>query len=63
MEDECTYYHEQAIITLKSEEVVENQEEERKEEQTEIPMEPHWEKEESIETSPTSALIPEVSRS
>jgi hypothetical protein len=45
MEDECIYYHEQAIITLKSEEVVENQMEERKEEQTEVPQEPHREKE------------------
>jgi hypothetical protein len=32
MEDECTYYQEQAITTLRSEEVVENQVDERKEE-------------------------------
>jgi hypothetical protein len=39
MEDEGTYYHEQAV-TLRSEEVVENQVDE-KEEQTEVPKEPH----------------------
>jgi hypothetical protein len=36
MEDEGTYYHEQAI-TLRSEEVVEKQVDDRKEEQTEVP--------------------------
>jgi hypothetical protein len=36
MDDECTYYHEQAAI-LRSEEVVENQVEDMKEEQTEDP--------------------------
>ena len=61
MKDEGTYYHEQVII-LRSEEVLENQVEERKEEQTEDPQEPHREKEESIETSPTSAPTPEVPR-
>ena len=35
-EDESTSYHEQAITTLRSEEVVENQVEERKDEQIEI---------------------------
>jgi hypothetical protein len=40
MEDEGTYYHEQAV-TLRSEEVVENQVDERKEEQTKVPQEPH----------------------
>jgi hypothetical protein len=57
MEDECT------ITILRSKEVVENQVEERKEEQIEIPQKPHREKEESTETSPTSTLIPEVQRS
>jgi hypothetical protein len=36
MEDECTYYHEQ-VVTLRSEEVIENQVGERKEEQIEVP--------------------------
>jgi hypothetical protein len=36
MEDECSYYHEQTITTMRSEEIVENQVE-RNEEQTEIP--------------------------
>jgi hypothetical protein len=53
MEDECTYYHEQAI-TLRSEEVVENQVDERKEEQIEVLGEPHQEKEESTKTFSTS---------
>jgi hypothetical protein len=61
MEDECTYYHEQAI-TLRSEEVVEIQVDERKEEQTEVPQEPHQEKQESTETSSTLALILETPR-
>ena len=61
MEDECTYYHEQAV-TLRSEEVVENQMDERKEEQTEVPQEPHHVKQESTETSSTLALIPKTPR-
>ena len=44
MEDECTYYHEQ-VVTLRSEEVVENQVDKRKEEKFEVPQEPHREKE------------------
>jgi hypothetical protein len=55
MEDERTYYHEQ-VVTLRSEEVVENQVDERKEEQTEVPQELHQEKEESTKTS-TLALL------
>ena len=43
MEDECTYSHEPAV-TLWSEEVVENQVDERKEEQIEDLEEPHQEK-------------------
>jgi hypothetical protein len=58
MEDECTYYDEQAV-TLRSEEVVENQMDER-EEQIEVPHEPHQEKQESTETSSTLALIPKT---
>ena len=61
IEDECTYYHEQAI-SLRSEEVVENQENERKEEQTKDLKEPYQEKEESTMTFSTLALIPETSR-
>jgi hypothetical protein len=44
MEEEGTYYHEQ-VVTLRSEEVFGNQVVERKEEQTEVPQEPHQEKE------------------
>jgi hypothetical protein len=61
MEDECIYYHEQAI-TLRSEEAVANQVGERKEEQTKVLEEPHQEKQESTETSSTLALIPETPR-
>jgi hypothetical protein len=61
MEKECTYNHEQAV-TLRSEEVVANQVDERKEEQTKIPQELHQEKEESTETSSTLALIPKIQR-
>jgi hypothetical protein len=43
MEDDGTYYHEQAV-TLSSEEVVENQVDERKEEQTAVPQKPYKEK-------------------
>jgi hypothetical protein len=61
MEDECTYYHKQ-VVTLRSEEMVENRVDERKEEQTEVPQEPHHVKQESIETSSTLALILETPR-
>jgi hypothetical protein len=61
MEDECTYYHEQAI-TLRSEEVIEIQVDERKEEQTKVPQKPYQENQESSETSSTLALIPETPR-
>ena len=37
MEDECSYYHEQTITTMKSEGIVENQVDDKREEQTEIP--------------------------
>jgi hypothetical protein len=49
MEDECTYYHKQAMTTLRSEEVVENQEEEGKEEQIEVPQDLHREKRQGSE--------------
>jgi hypothetical protein len=49
-------------VTLKSKEVVTNQVDERKEEQTEDPEEPHQEKEESTKRSSTLALIPEIQR-
>jgi hypothetical protein len=45
---------------LRSEEVVENQVDERKEERTKVPQEPHQEKEESTNTSSTLALIHEI---
>jgi hypothetical protein len=61
MEDEGAYYHEQ-VVTLRSKEVIENQVDERKEEQTEVPQEPHKEKEESTKTSSTLALILETLR-
>jgi hypothetical protein len=60
MEDECTSYHDQDV-TLRSEEVVENQVDERKEEQTEDLEELRQEKEEST-TSSTLALIPKIQR-
>jgi hypothetical protein len=50
------------VVTLKSEEVVENQVDERKEEQTEDLEEPHQEKEESTKTFSTLALILETPR-
>jgi hypothetical protein len=59
MEDEGAYYHEQ-VVSLRSKEVVENQVDERKEGQTEVPQEPHKEKEESTKTSSTLALILET---
>jgi hypothetical protein len=64
MEDECTYYYEQGIITFKSGEVVESQEEEGKEEHIEVPHDLYWEKgnEVSIEVSSASTHIPELPR-
>ena len=62
MEDECIFYYEQAITTLRGKEVVEDQVEERKEEPTKVPQELHQEKEESTETSSTLALILEIQR-
>ena len=41
MEDESTSYHDQAITTLRSEEAVENQLKERKEEQIEATQDLH----------------------
>jgi hypothetical protein len=64
MEEECTYYHEQAISTLRCEKVVENQVEERKEEKIEVPQDLHWEegKEVSTEASSTSTPILDTPR-
>ena len=50
------------VVTLKNEEVVANQVEERKEEQTEVPQEPYQEKQESTETSSSLAFIPKIQR-
>jgi hypothetical protein len=50
------------VVTLRSEEVVEIQVNERKEEQTEDLEEPHQEREESTKTFSTLALIPETPR-
>ena len=49
-------------VTLRSEEVVANRVDERKEEQTEVPHEPYQEKEESTKTFSTLTLIPETPR-
>jgi hypothetical protein len=63
MEDWSSSYHEQAITTL-SEEVVENHEEEGKEEQIEVTHDLHQEKckKVSLEASSTSTPIPELPR-
>jgi hypothetical protein len=62
VEDWSSSYHEQAITPFRSEEVVENHEEEGKEEQIEVTQDPHWEKgnEVSIEASSASTPIPEL---
>jgi hypothetical protein len=64
VEDWSSSYHEQAITTLRSEEVVENHKEEGKEEQIEVTNDLHREKgkEVSIEASSTSTSIPELPR-
>jgi hypothetical protein len=63
MEDWSSSYHEQAITTL-SEEVVENHEEEGKEEQIEVTHDLHQEKCKKVspEASSTSTPIPELPR-
>jgi hypothetical protein len=63
-EDWSSSYHEQAITTLRSEEVVENHKEEGKEEQIEVTHDLHREKgkEVSIEASSTSTPILELPR-
>jgi hypothetical protein len=62
MEDESTSYHEQAITTLKSENVVKNHVGERKWEQIEATQDLHQEKskEVSTKTSSTSTSIPKI---
>jgi hypothetical protein len=64
MEDWSSSYHEQAITTLRSEEVVENHKEEGKEEQIEVTHDLHQEKgkEVSTEVSSASTPIPELPR-
>jgi hypothetical protein len=58
MIDESTYL-EQAIATLRSEEVVKNHVEERKEEQIEAPQDLHWEKGKEVSTE-ASSLSPHI---
>jgi len=64
VEDWSSSYHEQAITTLRSEEVVENHKEEGNEEQIEVTNDLHREngKEVSTEASSTSTSIPELPR-
>jgi hypothetical protein len=64
VEDWSSSYHEQAITTLRSEEVVENHEEEGKKEQIELTHDLHREKgkEVSTEASSASTPIPELPR-
>jgi len=64
VEDWTSSYHEQVITTLRSEEVVENHEEEGKEEQIEVTHDLHREKskEVSIEAFSASTPIPELPR-
>jgi hypothetical protein len=64
VEDWSSSYHEQAITTLRSEEVVENHKEEGKEEQIEVTQDLHREKgkEVSIDASSASIPIPELTR-
>jgi hypothetical protein len=59
---ECFDQSCEQVVTLKSEEVVTNQVDERKEEQTKDLEEPHQEKEESTKTFSTLALILETPR-
>jgi hypothetical protein len=64
LEDWSSSYHEQAITTFRSEEVVENYKEEGKEEQIEVTQDPHWEKGNEVSTEAFSAStpIPELPR-
>jgi len=65
VEDWSSSYHEQAITTLRSEEVVENHKEEGKEEQIEVTHDLQWEKGKKVSTEASSTLtpIPELPRS
>lgn len=58
MKDWSSSYHEQAIPTLRSEEVVENQEEEGKKEQIEVTQNLHREKGKEVSTEASSASTP-----
>jgi len=58
VEDWSSYYHEQAITTLRSEEVIKKHEEEGKEEQIEVIQDLHREKGKEVSTEASSASIP-----
>jgi hypothetical protein len=64
VEDWSSSYHEQAITMLRSEEVVENQEEERKKERIEVTHDLHWARGKTVSTEASSAStpIPELPR-
>jgi hypothetical protein len=64
VEDWSSSYHEQAITTLRSEEVVENQEEDGNDKQIEVTHDLHQEKGKEVSTEASSALtpIPELPR-
>jgi len=58
VEDWSSSYHEQAITTLRSEEVVENQEEKGKDDQMEVTHDLHWKKGNEVSTEASSASTP-----
>jgi hypothetical protein len=58
VEDWSSSYHEQAITTLRSEEVVENHKEEGNEEQIEVTKDLHREKGKELSTEASSTLTP-----
>ena len=62
MKEECSYYHEQAITTLRSEEVAENQMEKRNEEKIKAPQDLHREEGKEVSTEASSISIPETPR-
>jgi hypothetical protein len=64
VEDWSSSYHDQAITTLRSEEVVKNHDEEGNDEQIEVTQDPHWEKGNRVSTvvSSASTTIPELPR-
>jgi hypothetical protein len=58
VEDWSSSYHEQAITTLRSEEVVKNQEEDGMDEQIKVTHDLHWEKGKKVSTEASSTLTP-----